>query len=54
MSKILTTHVGSLPRSKGLSEILFSKDRGEKFIKEDFNNILKKKWYLISQKIDTH
>ena len=42
MSKILTTHVGSLPRSKGLSEILFSKDRGEKFIKEDFNNILKK------------
>ena len=35
MSKILTTHVGSLPRSKGLSEILFSKDRGEKFIKED-------------------
>ena len=50
MSKILTTHVGSLPRSKGLSEILFSKDRGEKFIKEDFNNILKKNVETIVKK----
>ena len=31
MSSILTTHVGSLPRSKELSEYLFAKDRGEKF-----------------------
>ena len=27
MSKIKTTHVGSLPRSKELSELLFKKDK---------------------------
>ena len=29
MTSILTTHVGSLPRSKELSELLFAKDKGE-------------------------
>ena len=29
MYKIKTTHVGSLPRSKKLSEILFKKDKNE-------------------------
>ena len=33
MSNILTTHVGSLPRSKELSDFLFAKDKGEKFSK---------------------
>ena len=28
-SSILTTHVGSLPRSKELSELLFAKDKKE-------------------------
>ena len=31
MSSILTTHVGSLPRSKELSELLFKKGKGESF-----------------------
>jgi len=50
MDKIKTTHVGSLPRSKKLSEILFKKDKNELFdqgeldeiIKEDVNKIVKK------------
>ena len=41
MSSILTTHVGSLPRSKELSEFLFTKDRGENFNQSNFNEILK-------------
>ena len=50
MDKIKTTHVGSLPRSKRLSEILFKKDKNElfdqgeldKIIEEDVNKIVKK------------
>ena len=34
MSKIKTTHVGSLPRSNELSELLFKKDQKEQI---DFN-----------------
>ena len=41
MSNILTTHVGSLPRSKELSEFLFAKDKGEKFSKSSFDEVLK-------------
>ncbi len=48
MDKIKTTHVGSLPRSKKLSEILFKKDKNELFdqgeldeiIEEDVNKIV--------------
>ena len=50
MDKIKTTHVGSLPRSKKLSDILFKKDKNElfdqveldKIIEEDVNKIVKK------------
>ena len=50
MDKIKTTHVGSLPRSKKLSEILFKKDKNElfdqgeldKLIEEDVDKIVKK------------
>ena len=50
MGKIKTTHVGSLPRSKKLSEILFKKDKNEQFnqdeldkiIEEEVNKIVKK------------
>ena len=50
MSKIKTTHVGSLPRSKFLSELLFKKDNDETFdqselekiVEEDVNKIVKK------------
>ena len=41
MSNILTTHVGSLPRSKELSEFLFTKDKGEKFSQSSFDKVLK-------------
>ena len=40
VSKILTTHVGSLPRSKELSDLLFSKDRGEDVSKDEFQRVL--------------
>ena len=39
MSNILTTHVGSLPRSKELSEFLFAKDKGEKFSQSSFDEV---------------
>ena len=41
MSNILTTHVGSLPRSKELSEFLFAKDKGENFSQSSFEEVLK-------------
>ena len=41
-SSILTTHVGSLPRSKELSELLFAKDKKENFDKEIFSHVVKK------------
>ena len=37
VSSILTTHVGSLPRSKELSELLFKKDKGESLDKNLFD-----------------
>ena len=41
-SSILTTHVGSLPRSKELSELLFAKDKKENFDQKIFNQVVKK------------
>ena len=41
-NSILTTHVGSLPRSTELSELLFAKDKKENFNKETFNKVVKK------------
>ena len=41
-NSILTTHVGSLPRSTELSELLFAKDKKENFNKETFNRVVKK------------
>ncbi len=40
MTSILTTHVGSLPRSKELSELLFAKDKGDEYSKEKFKEVL--------------
>ena len=50
MSKIKTTHVGSLPRSNELSKLLFKKDQKDKIdfnqfdkiVQKDVNNIVKK------------
>ena len=40
-TKILTTHVGSLPRSKALSELLFAKDKGDSFSENEFDDVVK-------------
>ena len=51
-SSILTTHVGSLPRSKELSELLFAKDKKENFNQETFNQVVQKnveKWCHVKQ-----
>ena len=40
MSKIKTTHEGSLPRSKELSELLFKKDKKELFDKSQLDKII--------------
>ena len=41
MDKIKTTHVGSLPRSNELSELLFKKDKKEKFDLVQFDEVVK-------------
>ena len=38
---ILTTHVGSLPRSKKLSDLLFKKENNEIYDKDTFNKAVK-------------
>ena len=40
MGKIKTTHVGSLPRSNELSDLLFKKDKGEKIDINHFDKIV--------------
>ena len=50
MDRIKTTHVGSLPRSDELSDLLFKKDKGENIdinhfdetVKRDVKKIVKK------------
>ena len=42
MTKIKTTHVGSLPRSNELSELLFKKDKKEKINLDNFDAVVKK------------
>jgi len=41
MTKIKTTHVGSLPRSNKLSDLLFKKDKKEKIDLENFDAVVK-------------
>ncbi|MDC3027981.1 cobalamin-independent methionine synthase II family protein [Candidatus Pelagibacter sp.] len=42
MQKINTTHVGSLPRSNELSDLLFKKDKKEKIDLMNFDSVVKK------------
>jgi 5-methyltetrahydropteroyltriglutamate--homocysteine methyltransferase len=42
MDKIKTTHVGSLPRSNELSDLLFKKDKKEKIDTNNFDEIVKR------------
>ena len=50
MDKIKTTHVGSLPRSKKLSEILFKKDKNELFDQGELDKIIEEDVNKIRQK----
>jgi len=38
--RILTTHVGSLPRSKNVTELIFAKDREEKYDQDEFDETI--------------
>ena len=49
-TKILTTHVGSLPRSKTLSEFLFAKDKGESFNLNEFYEVVSQNVHEIVKK----
>ena len=40
-SKILTTHVGSLPRPARLSQLLFAKDKNEIVDQKEFENVVR-------------
>ena len=56
MNKIKTTHVGSLPRSNELSDLLFKKDKKEQIdlvifdavVKRDVKKIVKKRIHTCS------
>ena len=50
MDKIKTTHVGSLPRSNELSELLFKKDKKEKIDLVQFDEVVKKEVERIVKK----
>ena len=39
-SGILTTHVGSLPRSKAVTELIFARERGEPYSADEFNEVM--------------
>jgi 5-methyltetrahydropteroyltriglutamate--homocysteine methyltransferase len=39
--RILTTHVGSLPRSKAVTDLVFAKERGEKVDEKKFSRTIK-------------
>ena len=47
---ILTTHVGSLPRSKELSDLLFTKEKKENFDKNLFDNVVRNSVFDVVQK----
>ena len=49
-TKILTTYVGSLPRSKTLSEFL-AKDKGESFNLNEFDEVVSQNVHEIVKKI---
>ena len=41
MSRILTTHVGSLPRSQDVVEFIFARENNEQYIEKDFDKCMR-------------
>ena len=42
MSRILTTHVGSLPRSQEVVDFIFSRENNDQYDKAEFDACMKK------------
>jgi 5-methyltetrahydropteroyltriglutamate--homocysteine methyltransferase len=40
--RILTTHVGSLPRSQEVVDLLFAQDRGDAVDEAQFNEVMRR------------
>ena len=40
MDRILTTHVGSLPRSQAVVELLFKREQGEPYDRSEFDRVM--------------
>ena len=40
--KVLTTHVGSLPRSQEVVDFIFAREKNESFSLDEFDNVMKK------------
>ena len=40
--RILTTHVGSLPRSQEVVDLLFAQDRGDAVDESQFNEVMRR------------
>ena len=40
--KVLTTHVGSLPRSQKVVDFIFARERNEAFSVDEFDYVMKK------------
>jgi len=41
MSRILTTHVGSLPRSQDVVEFIFARENNKQYIEKDFDECMR-------------
>ena len=40
--KVLTTHVGSLPRSQKVVDFIFAREKNEPFSTDEFDEVMKK------------
>ena len=40
MARILTTHVGSLPRTQDVVDLIFARERGEDYNRDDFDRVM--------------
>ena len=46
MSRILTTHVGSLPRSQEVVDFIFSRENNQEYDKAEFDVCMKKMYWI--------
>jgi 5-methyltetrahydropteroyltriglutamate--homocysteine methyltransferase len=41
MSRILTTHVGSLPRSQDVVDFIFTRENNKQYVEKDFDECMR-------------